>query len=943
MSESERQSRERWQQIRVVFDEVLAVPPDQRLSLLEHKCEGDAELIAELYSLLEANQAEEMLTSSMSDTAPAREDASPKPRWIGPYELDRLLGRGGMGAVYLAHRADGQFRQQLAIKLIDLPLATELYRQQFRVERQILARLAHPLIARLLDGGVTDDGELYLAMEYIDGISIVRYCEQNRLSLHDRLLLFMQVCSAVQYAHQNLVVHRDLKPDNILVVSDGTPRLLDFGTAKLLSELPEDATSDFTLRGLRSYTPQFASPEQVLGRPVSTASDIYSLGVLLFQLLAGVPPYVLKEFNTEEMLRVICTDSPPKPGALSILPEPPDADLDAIVLKALRKEPAERYLTVDQFATDIGAWLDGRPVTARQGTLRYRAAKYVGRNKLALSAAALMLAVVVLGVAGVLRQSHRANLERIRAEANAQQMRELSDSFMSEINEAVRDLPGATPVRKLIVERVLEHLNQMPQGAEESRLNRLYLVNAYVRLAMVQGDPYEQNIGDAPGALVSLNKALTLARSLHSQFPKDQSVLDALASALTTRSRVLFGIGRVQPAVADVNAAIPILDAEIESPTASPARIAETAATYHLLGDGLGEPGTPTMGDYPGALRAYRKSIELYQRALLIDPGSINVRREIATAPLNVGLILMLTDPSGAIQEFRKSLSLWNAIPIADRSDNDSRRTILYDTLKSADALTQIRDYKTAISTYEEVRKPLEKSAAWDSKDYRAQEDLAGVLGGEADAYIDMSDPLLNPRGKQNVQQYLRQALNLSQHSIQITENLVLLDPNDLTLAAYLANERALLGTVEQRISGSQRGSQTAATGAASLRQLASADDASSDVLSRATSVMLTVLPLRLRHSRLAVRYAERLAALSHHTDPTSLLLLAQAYRADGQFQKATATANDGLALLAPSPPGAASVRSKVLLEQVLSNPDPIKDCAHSLGCDMDHHDALVP
>jgi serine/threonine protein kinase len=199
MSESESQSRERWQQIRVIFDEVLAVPPDQRIFLLEQTCNGDAALIAELYSLLEASQAEEKLTSSMSAADDAQDDLAPKRRWIGPYELDRLLGRGGMGAVYLAHRADGQFRQQLAIKLIDLPLATELYRTQFRVERQILARLAHPFIARLLDGGVTEDGELYLAMEYIDGISIVRYCEQNRLSRQDRLLLFRSVCSSVQY------------------------------------------------------------------------------------------------------------------------------------------------------------------------------------------------------------------------------------------------------------------------------------------------------------------------------------------------------------------------------------------------------------------------------------------------------------------------------------------------------------------------------------------------------------------------------------------------------------------------------------------------------------------------------------------------------------------------------------------------------------------------
>jgi tetratricopeptide (TPR) repeat protein len=922
MNESETDSCERWQRIRAIFDEVVAVSAGQRIPLLEKVCDGDATLHAELYSLIKATQAEEALTSSMSEQARFQDDSVPRRRRIGPYELDRLLGRGGMGAVYLAHRVDGQFRQQLAIKLIDLPLSTDLYRKQFRLERQILAQLAHPFIARLLDGGVNEDGELYLAMEYIDGISIARYCKQNRPSLHNRLLLFKNVCGAVQYAHQNLVIHRDLKPDNILVVADGTPRLLDFGTSKLLSAFPDEATSEFTLQGLRSFTPQFASPEQVLGRNISTSSDIYSLGVLLFQILAGVPPYVLKEFSTEEMLRVICTDEPPKPSALSILTEPPDADLDAIVLKALRKDPQERYLTVDQFSTDIEAWLDGRPVIARRGTLRYRVSKFAGRNKLALSAAALVLAALIAGVVGVLWQSRVANLERIRAEANAQQMRELSNSFMSEINEAVRDLPGSTPVRRLLVQRVLEHLDRMPKDAEEDRSNLLYLVNAYIRLGIVQGDPYQQNIGDSPGALLSLNKALSLARSLRSTFPNDRSVLDAFALALTTRSRILYGVGRAQEGIADVSTAIPILDAQINSPTATPVQIAAAANAHHLFGDELGEPETPSIGDYPSALKEYRKSYDLYERALVIDPNFSEAKREIATNHTNVGLILILTDPAAAIDEFRRSLSIWNTIPVAERSDNDSRRTILYDTIKLGKALTQTREYGQAISTYEGARKSIETSAALDPRDSRTQEDLAGLLGEESDTYIDMADPVLNSRRKEDRQKSLRAAMKQLQDSIAVTEKLVELNPNDQLWTAYLANEEALLGTVEQMLNDPGSGSKLAATGVATLRRLASANDASSDVLSRVTSVMLTVRPMGLRDNRQTVHYAERLATLSHHTDPTSLLRLAQAYSLNGELEKAAATAKEGLALLPPRLSGTPAVRCRVLLEHMLLNAD---------------------
>jgi eukaryotic-like serine/threonine-protein kinase len=918
MNGSASDSRERWQRIRAIFDETIALPEGQRMSRLEERCDTDTALLAELYSLVEASQSEEALSSEMSEKANIQENFAPKRRSIGPYELDNLLGRGGMGAVYLAHRADGQFRQQLAIKLIDLPLATELYRKQFRIERQILARLTHPFIARLLDGGVSENGELYLAMEYIDGISILTYCEQNHLSLRDRLLLFENVCNAVQYAHQNLVIHRDLKPDNILVVADGTPRLLDFGTAKLLSELPEEA-SDFTQHGLRSFTPQFASPEQVLGRPVSTASDVYSLGVLLFQILAGVPPYALKEFNTEEMLRVICTDPPSKPSTLSISAEPPDADLDAIVLKALRKEPEERYLTVDQFATDIKAWLVGLPVIARRGTLRYRAGKFVRRNKLALTAASLLLAAVGCGVAGVLWQSRVANLERIRAQANAQEMRELSNSFLSEINKAVTDLPGSTPVRRLMVQRVLEHLDRIPHDATEDRSSRLYLINAYIQLGSLQGNPYVQNIGDGPGALASLDKAVNLAQSLRSRYPNDRFVMKALAFALTTQSRILFGIGRAQEAVASAKAAIPLLDAESDSAGAMPDQIADAAVAHHLLGDELGEPEVASIGDYPNALKEYRTSYALYERALAIDPNYAEAKREIATSHLSVGCILALTVPARAIDEFRTSLSLWGAVPIADKSDNNTRRTILYDSVKLADALTQARDYRSAIATYDEAQQSLEVSAASDSRDSRAQGDFAGILGGKANLYIDMADPLLNPGGAELEHENLQIARRLLRQSIAVVDKLVVVDPNNQLWTAYLANEKALLGTVEQRLGGPDRGSQMADSGVATLRQLASASDASSDVLVRATSVMLTVLPVQLRDTSLTIRYAERLATISHHSDPTSLLLLAQAYRADGQFARSITTAQEGLNLLPPHLPGTPATRCRILLEHITS------------------------
>ena len=299
---------------------------------------------------------------------------------------------------------------------MDLPFVTALFQEHFRQERQILARLSHPNIARMLDGGVSEEGELYLVIEYVNGLSIQEYCARHSLSIRARLQLFKSVCAGVRFAHQNLVVHRDLKPDNIIVLEDGTPKLLDFGTAKLLAPMDAAAESEFTRHGLRAFTPQYASPEQVLGHSISTATDIYSLGVLLYLLLTGAPPYELKSGTTDEMIRVICEEEPARPSAKAVK-SAVDSDLDAIVLKALRKEPQERYSSVDQFVADLQAYLDGRPVAAHQGSFRYFAGKFVRRNRRAIVAAALLGASILAGMGGILWQARIANAERRMANA----------------------------------------------------------------------------------------------------------------------------------------------------------------------------------------------------------------------------------------------------------------------------------------------------------------------------------------------------------------------------------------------------------------------------------------------------------------------------------------------------------------------------------------------
>lgn len=907
-----------WQQARVIFDEALRLPMNERHAFVERACDGRSHLVIEMRSLLDACSDEEAASESVRNAASSENPEQRRRRQIGPYQLGRLLGRGGMGAVYLAHRSDGHFEQEVAIKLIDLPAITDIYSKQFKVERQILAGLAHPFIARLLDGGMSEDGELYLAMEYIEGVSILRYCDQNNLSLRARVLLFKAVCEAVQYAHQNLVIHRDLKPDNILVVPDGTPRLLDFGTAKIMSDASESTPSELTGLGLRSFTPQYASPEQVLEKPISTASDIYSLVVLLFQMLAGVPPYELKEFTTGEMLRVICEMQPPKPSSVAVCTEKPDADLDSIVLKALRKEPEERYQTVDQLASDLQAWLDGRPVMARRGTFRYRAGKFAMRNKLAPCAVSLVLLAIIGGAVGVLWQARAANLQRDRAEANAGAMRDLSNSFLSEIDQAVKQLPNSTSVRRLMVQRVAEQLDRVPRSDGVDRLTSIYLINAYIQLARLQGSPAEQSIGDGPGALQSIDKAMGVAEILESEYPRDREVARVSAQVLKTKSLLLYGVGKPDEGIATLKPAIKTLDEEIDTPKAVPRQIADAADASNLLAAELGDPETPSAGDYSSALIAYKRSTDLYFRSLAIDPGFVRARRGIAGNLGSIGHILIFTDPVRAIDEIHKSLATWDSLPITGKSDAESRLKIQFTKNLLGKALSRTRDYKSAISVYEETRKSMEQGVAWDADDSRALTFLVGILGDEAETDIDMLNPLLNPQERNIRRENVEQAKKLLTRSIALSGKLTSLDPNDPMQSAYLAYENVLLGTLEQNIGDRKNDDHMAAVSVASLRKLASRPDASSEVLYRAASVMTSVLPTRLRDSKLAVQYAERLAALSRRQNPNSLLLLAQAYLQDGQVAKADQTAREGVSRLAPQRPGTPAERCRVLLEYTL-------------------------
>ncbi len=465
---------DRWSRVKELFQSAVEREPAQRRSFLDEAC-GDAELRREILSLLEADAlAEDFIEQPAVEAAEwlaVKRDQEIKNLRFGAYRIVHEIGRGGMGAVFLAERSDGEFQQRVALKIVRRSFADSELARRFRRERQILASLNHPNIARLLDGGVSADGEPFLVMEYVEGAAIDDYCDEHQLSIDGRLRLFLDVCRGVSYAHSHLVVHRDIKPSNILVDEEGTPKLLDFGIAKLLDAEGAGAQAQ---TNLRAFTPEYAAPEQLRGESVTTASDIYSLGVVLYELLTGARPYNFKTSNVDEIVRLISDVQPPRPSAVwknhakTIAREGEEAqeklagrartkdrklkgDLDNIVLMALRKEPERRYKSVEAFAEDIERHLEGLPVAARPNTFSYRAAKFINRNKAAVAAAAFVLLSLVAGLAISLRQTSIAR-EQARIAAEAQRQAEQSAA------EARREADKSQKVSRFM-SRILSYAN----------------------------------------------------------------------------------------------------------------------------------------------------------------------------------------------------------------------------------------------------------------------------------------------------------------------------------------------------------------------------------------------------------------------------------------------------------------------------------------------------
>ena len=478
-------------EVPLVFREVADLSPAERRRYFE-KHRVSAELRAEIESLLSFDSPGAPFAELIAGEAAAVLETEPAPSAglrCGAYRLTRLLGRGGAGEVYLGERADGQIEQQVAVKLIQQGAPRPSFRSRFLQERQILASLQHPGIARLLDAGETAQGRPYLVLEYIDGVPIDVYARD--LDLRDKLRLFLQVCDAVSHAHRHLIIHRDIKPSNILVSADGQPKLLDFGIAKIL-----DAATDQTRTQERLLTPDYASPEQVRGAVQSTATDIYSLGAVLNDLLTGQSPHAFPSHTPEAIDTAICTTEPASARRLN--PDLP-ADLDFILRKALRKDPADRYSSVEALADDLRAFLEWRPVRARSGNAWYRVRRFTRRYRTVVAAALLTIAGLSVGL-------YIANRQRLIAQERFQQLHLLAGKVF-DLDDQIGMLPGATEARQQLVSMSLEYLARLGASAHGDLDLAREIGTAYMRVGRIQGVPTGMNLGELDQSEASLAKA----------------------------------------------------------------------------------------------------------------------------------------------------------------------------------------------------------------------------------------------------------------------------------------------------------------------------------------------------------------------------------------------------------------------------------------------------
>ncbi len=756
---------ELWTRMRPLLEELLELPEGERRAHLEGAC-ADEGLRGRIWALVEAEHADADFLEP-GPTEPAR-PVLRSGAMAGPWRLVRVIGSGGMGTVWLAERADRQFEKDVAVKFLHPGLASGPLVERFALERNVLALLEHPNVARLLDAGVQQGGLTFLVMEFVDGERIDRWCDRHKLSVNGRIELFGKICAAVQAAHAHLIVHRDLKPSNVLVTEEGEPKLLDFGIAKVLGE-GDPSGSDLTRTDLRQLTPGYASPEQMTGDPITIATDVYSLGVVLYELLAGSRPHDLDTRNPVEMARIVCNV---EPRPLSTVPAKNPArvaaargtdpgrlrrrltgDLENIVAKCLRVDPERRYASVAELRSDLQNYLTGLPVQARPDSALYRTSKFVRRNALAVGAALALFAAVLTGGIVSLNlwldaedarvvaddEAQRARAAETRADRRFDEVRGLAGELMFGLYDRIETLPGATAAREELVASSLDYLDRLTQEAALDRELLYEVAEGYRRMGDVQGSPARASLGDTAGALESYRKGLEVLHSC----PPDEEVLGL-------RARLHGRIGDLQRFNGDTGAALEsyermrgLAEARIElAPDSEPAarmlgevdsktgdvlfsvgRTEEALESYdRSLEELRGAHGRGSLrdrmllhaqiGDMHASLHDLEQAgvhlnegVSIAERLVGESPLDAQARRDLASVLAKLGYVeLSAGRPRDALAHYQGALGISEELAEADPADRIALRDLGLAHGKLGDALQKLGELDAALGSYQRAR-----------------------------------------------------------------------------------------------------------------------------------------------------------------------------------------------------------------------------------------------
>ena len=804
---------EQWEQVKSLVESTLNQPTGEREAWLESRC-PDPATRDEVWSLVQAHvQVEDFLekpAQSGRELVAALRPESLIGERIGPWRLVEEIGRGGMGTVYRAVRADDEFRRVVAIKVVGRGMDTEMLLRRFRTERQILANLEHPYIARLIDGGTTPGGLPYFVMEYVQGVPLTEYCDQNRLGVRERIELFRKVCSAIAYAHQNLIVHRDLKPANILVTANGTPKLLDFGIARIMSGSGREV-SEPTVTMLRMATPAYASPEQIRGAVAGIPSDIYSLGVILYGLLTGHRPYRLPTRDSGELARVICEREPTRASAVVAFSESLErsngdmtiidaetvsydrdttvdglrrrlrGDLDNILSMALRKEAHRRYESVDQLSLDLQRHLAGLPIGARRDTLGYRAGKLIERHRIGVPAGIIVAILLCITTVVAL---HKAT----RLAGRVDEDQRLATAFLVDIHDSIARLPGSTPAREAILQHSLRYLDGLSRDAGQNSTYRRSLALAWEKFAELQIGYIGPGLGRSQDALQTCRKAMAIREAVAREHPNELSAQFELANNYTLAGYIAGRAGTADLRLQFDTKALALAENLVEKDRRNAAYRAALARAHTSLANGL------LFEDrYDEARTHLMKSLAIHREIAAERPGDAGAQRDLAILQYRLGYSYVDSgQPAHAREHLTEALALQEKLLAGDPENNTYRSDIAATHHFLGMALGQLAQHSDALGHFDQAIAIRRAALAQDARDGRTRSMLAGNYSKRAAVQLQAHD--------------LTGALETARTAVRLQESVVTQDGGGIPVRVSLAEYQARVGAVLAELAAAARG-----------------------------------------------------------------------------------------------------------------------------------------